>query len=96
MVDYCYVEPSCRCPVSDPSFTAFLHKHGPLVVDGQSHVVRAFDGACSAIPDQAGPHVHRSSCSCGEMLGGVEIVEAGDLSGKSHNIQEEKVVNVGM
>ena len=29
-------------------------------------------------------------------VGGVEVVEAGDLSGKSHNIQEEKVVNVGM
>ena len=28
--------------------------------------------------------------------GGVEVVEAGDSSGKSHNIQEEKVVNVGM
>ena len=32
----------------------------------------------------------------GRCWGGVEIVEAGDLSGKSHNIQEEKVVNVGM
>lgn len=29
-------------------------------------------------------------------VGGVEVVEAGDSSGKSHNIQEEKVVNVGM
>ena len=29
-------------------------------------------------------------------VGGVEVVEAGDSSGKSHNIQEEKVVNIGM
>ena len=51
-----------------------LHKHGPLAVDGQAHVVRAFDVTCSAIPDQTGPQVHQSSGSCGEMLGGLRLL----------------------
>ena len=54
MVAFCYVEPSCSCPVGDPSFAAFVHKHGPLAVDGQPQVVKAFNGVCSAVPGTDG------------------------------------------
>ena len=33
-----------------------MNKHGPPAIDGQPQVVKAFYGACSAIPDQSGPH----------------------------------------
>ena len=73
MVAFFYVEPSCSCPVGDASFTAFVNKHGPPAIDGQPQVGKAFDGVCSAIPDQSGPHFalqvdwHFARC-CGAIV----------------------------